>query len=126
MKIRDLLERFEAENPLALNDLDSLQRRTYRRVLNGEVNIDTAEGRELDTILDLIDIGLLDQDGEIATELDNTSDPTHRMAADDDLELDGIEFDDFSVSTGNDEYTGVSGDKLREPDSDDIDFLNLR
>lgn len=128
MKIRDLLERFEAENPLALNDLDSLQRRTYRRVLNGDVNIDTAEGRELDTILDLIDLGILNQDGEVTSELDSEFESTdgYRTSADDDLELDGIEFDDFATTDDRDDYSGVSGNRLREPDSDDIDFMNLR
>lgn len=119
-------------NRLSLNDLNSLQRRTYNRIANGEVNIDTADERELNVILDLIELGVLDHEGDIVADnaLDIRDDSYLRQPSDEfddhepdfDLEDDDLEYDSATLG----DVSGVPGDKLREPDNNDIDFTNLR
>ncbi len=116
MKIRDLLEAaFETNNVISPNEMNTLERRTYERIKNGKVNIDTADDREIEIILDLIDLGVLDQDGNIVhddsayTKLDNERERSF---------VDGTE-EEFDDSEFNLEYDDSD-------ENSDIDFTLFR
>lgn len=123
MKILDILnEDFNMDDSdvrtftapkMSLSDLNSLQLRTLERLRDGVVDMESASEKELDIILDLIDMGLVDADGNVTVSGEEASDEPDTnvtLGAEDDLNLDGLELDDF-----DDE-----GD-----DSEDITF-NLR
>lgn len=66
MKILNILsEDLAASHLTSQNTLNSLELRTLKRLDNGVVDVDTASERELDLILQLIDMGLVNADGEL-------------------------------------------------------------
>lgn len=113
MKIQELLirENFDFDDDvgdvtpfkapaISVADLNSLQLNTLNRLKDGRVSIDTASERELDVIMDLIDIGLVDADGNVtdsgeeASEKPDTNVDFDSSIDDSDVEFDDIEFDD--------------------------------
>ena len=77
MKILDLLIKenfgFESEpdvtgfsaGKISVSDLNSLQLRSLNRLKDGVVDIETASEKELDLIMELIELGLVDDDGKL-------------------------------------------------------------
>jgi hypothetical protein len=65
MKILDLLKENENKNKISVSDLNSLQLRTLSRLKNKTVDLEDAEEKELDIIMDLIDLGFVDRDGNV-------------------------------------------------------------
>ncbi len=77
MKILDLLikENFDFEigqdersfsaGKISVSDLNSLQLRTLKRLQDGSVDIENASDKELDLIMELIETGLVDDDGRL-------------------------------------------------------------
>ncbi len=77
MKILELLinEDFDFEvggegkgfvaNNISVSDLNSLQLRTLKRLQDGVVDIESASDKELDLIMELIELGLVDDDGKL-------------------------------------------------------------
>lgn len=61
---RDGGSSFSAGN-ISVSDLNSLQLRTLKRLQDGTVNIESASDKELDLIMELIEIGLVDDDGRL-------------------------------------------------------------
>lgn len=111
MRLKDLFERAYSIGDVRIspNELDTLQLRTYNRIEKGEVSLDTADEKELDIIFDLIDLGVLDQDGNVIGD-------TGEFASDD---ANGDEFS-FDIS---DEGDGDLEDILDIPDdNEDIEF----
>lgn len=94
---------------MSVSDLNSLQLRTLDRVKTGQVDIETASDKELDIIMDLIELGLIDDDGNI-TDAGNEAvedDSQYRIAPDSDIDT---EFND-----DHDEQ-----DRFRTADTDSI------
>lgn len=119
MKIRNLLEATFEKTRISPNQLNTLQLRTYNRIRHNEVDIDSADDRELEIILDLIDLGVLDYNGDIVSDVgdgddtfDTDADFTGDGSSDDEFARDGsdVEFDSY-VPDDDDEYS-----------NDDIDF----
>jgi hypothetical protein len=113
MKIRNLLEAaFETNIVISPNEMNTLERRTYERIKNGKVNIDTADDREIEIILDLIDLGVLDQDGNIVQDGNDMVSDFERELPDDNTEL---EFNDSEFDLDDD-----------SSENSDIDFTLFR
>lgn len=131
MKILDILltEDFDFEGDvdtakgftapaISVSDLNSLQLRTLKRVDSGLVDIESANEKELDIILDLIDLGLIDEEGNLtdagrqAIESDTaTSSNDNAMNSDKEREDQDIDGDDTSF---------VDDDEYDDDDQDDI------
>lgn len=94
---------------ISVSDLNSLQLRTLNRVKTGQVDIETASDKELDIIMDLIELGLIDDDGNV-TDAGNEAvedDSQYRISPDTDVDT---EF--------NDDYD--EQDRVRTADTDSI------
>lgn len=50
---------------MSVSDLNSLQIRTLKRLSSRAVDIETASDKEVDLIMELIELGLVDNDGEL-------------------------------------------------------------
>lgn len=95
---------------IAVSDLNSLQLRTLNRLKDGVVDIDSASDKELDVIMDLIDIGLVDTDGNVTDaglEAGETPDTNVKLTApsgqDDEDTIDaGDDFSDDIDDVGDD------------------------
>ncbi len=98
---------------ISVSDLNSLQLRTLNRLKDGVVDLDSASDKELEIIMDLIDLGLVDADGNVTdagTEASEKPDLNVQFGGKDEedeeeLDLSSIEDDDFE-----------------DYDNDDIDF----
>ena len=99
---------------ISVSDLNSLQLRTLNRLKDGVVDLDSASDKELEIIMDLIDLGLVDADG-------NVTDSGLEANADPDLNIKYNDADDEQIDVGD-----VDADEFDEfddvDDSDDIDF----
>lgn len=95
---------------ISVSDLDSLQLNTLHRLRDGRVTIDSANDRELDIIMDLIEIGLVDADGNITDsgqeagevpdinkEIEVPADDSEQVELPDDEYYDDNEDIDFSI-----------------------------
>lgn len=51
---------------ISFNDLNTLQVRTLTRIANGEVDVDSADEKEYDIMSDLVELGLLDAEYQLA------------------------------------------------------------
>lgn len=94
---------------ISVSDLNSLQLRTLNRVKTGQVDIETASDKELDIIMDLIELGLIDDDGNV-TDAGNEAvedDSQYRISPNTDVDT---EF--------NDDYD--EQDRIRTADTDSI------
>lgn len=102
-----------AQNTVAMADLNSLQRRTLSRLQSNQVTIEDASDKELDIIMSLIELGLVDDDGNViaahanndSTDINNNSSLDMNTTIDDDFsnlddKVDGVDDDiiDFSIS----------------------------
>lgn len=101
---------------ISVSDLNTLQLRTLNRLKNGVVDLDSASDKELEIIMDLIDLGLVDVDGNVTDATDVTDvtgtgtkasekpESNVQFGGEDDEELDlsSIEDDDFE-DYGNDD-----------------------
>jgi len=80
MKILDVLirENFDGSRvavpTMAVSDLNSLQLRTLGRLRDGVVDMESASDKEMDIIMDLIDLGLVDHDGNVTDAGNEASD----------------------------------------------------
>lgn len=111
MKLINLFEAMSSVSTVNIspNELDTLQLRTYNRIKDGKVSLDNADERELNIILDLIDLGVLDIDGNIVDIVDNES-PTSKedviqfdVGDDFDMNSDDFDFEDFDDSDDSDD-----------------------
>lgn len=50
---------------ISVSDLNSLQLRTLNRLRDGIIDMESASDKEMDIIIDLIEIGLVDADGNV-------------------------------------------------------------
>lgn len=109
MKILDILvkENFDFAEPraattvqqsplLSVSDLNSLQVRTLKRLRDGVIDMDTVSDKEFDIVMDLIDMGLVDSDGNVTVSGTDVSDkPVATRTAiggeDDELSVDGVD-----------------------------------
>lgn len=107
MKILNLLikENFEFDDSgkaftapaISVSELNSLQLRTLKRLRDGLVDLDSASDKELEIIMDLIEIGLVDVDGNVNGSGDEASEPadlSSKYRTSDTSELDNIAGDD--------------------------------
>lgn len=95
---------------ISVSDLNSLQLRTLNRLKDGVVDLDSASDKELEIIMDLIDLGLVDADGNVTdagTEAGEEPDLNVQFGGEDEEELD---------------LSGIEGDDFEDDDVDDIDF----
>lgn len=95
---------------ISVSDLNSLQLRTLNRLKDGVVDLDTASDKELEIIMDLIDLGLVDADGNVTdagTEAGEKPDLNVQFGGEDEEELD---------------LSGIEDDDFEDYDNDDIDF----
>lgn len=89
---------------ISLSDLNSMQLRTLQRLNNGEVDIDSANDKEAEIIVDLHDLGLLDDNYEISDagnqvlSNDTNSEDAFRVKPETDLEDELSDFD-FDLNT---------------------------
>lgn len=111
MRLKDLFEQTYSIGDVRIspNELDTLQLRTYNRIKGGEVDLDTADEKELDIIFDLIDLGVLDQDGNI---IDDASEFNDEVSS-----------DDFSFDVSDEDSEDLGDVELDfQDDNDDIEF----
>lgn len=124
MKIQNILAEDFGGAPAApatpsikFKDLNTLQVRTLQRMADGQVDVDSANENEYDIMADLVELGLLDQEYQLtkagqnavaiakkiggSAELLDARKKQQAMsnfdrtgAAPDDVEVDGVEFDD--------------------------------
>ena len=93
---------------ISVSDLNSLQLRTLNRLKDGVVDLDSASDKELEIIMDLIDLGLVDAEGNVTdagTEAGETPDTNVKYDGDDgeQIDVDGLDVDDFDdVDDNND------------------------
>lgn len=80
---------------ISVADLNTLQVRTLERLKNGEVTIDTASEKEFEIIQDLIELGVVDDDGNVVAQDSGEDESTYRTS--DTSEYDDIEGLDSSV-----------------------------
>ena len=88
---------------IAPSDLNSLQIRTINRLKNGQVDIETASNKELAVIYDLIDLGLVDSDGNVIDEPFKSEPEIGRIQPHDSIELptdDGTDDSDIDFTIG--------------------------
>ena len=107
MDIRNILN--EEFDSLSRSELTSLQLRTLNRLNDGTVDLDSASDREADLIMELIDLGLVDDNGQLtdagmaALSPEDTSSFRTSEVPDYDAEMGGDGFGDdeldFSVDT---------------------------
>lgn len=110
MKISNLLlkENFEFDDSgkvftapkISVSDLNSLQMRTLKRLHDGIVDLDSASDKESEIIMDLIELGLVDVDGNVnasGDELSQPADLNSKYHTSDTSEIDdnGSEDDDY-------------------------------
>ncbi len=98
---------------ISVSDLNSLQLRTLNRLKDGVVDLDTASDKELEIIMDLIDLGLVDADGNVTdagTEASEKPDLNVQFGGKD--EEDEEELD----------LSSIGDDDFEDYDNDDIDF----
>ena len=98
---------------ISVSDLNSLQLRTLNRLKDGVVDLDSASDKELEIIMDLIDLGLVDADGNVTdagTEASEKPDLNVQFGGKD--EEDEEELDPSSIED----------DDFEDYDNDDIDF----
>lgn len=98
---------------ISVSDLNSLQLRTLNRLKDGVVDLDSASDKELEIIMDLIDLGLVDADGNVTdagTEASEKPDLNVQFGGKD--EEDEEELD----------LSSIEDDHFEDYDNDDIDF----
>lgn len=98
---------------ISVSDLNSLQLRTLNRLKDGVVDLDSASDKELEIIMDLIDLGLVDADGNVT-----------------DAGIEASEKPDLNVQFGGKDQedeeeldlSSIEDDDFEDYDNDDIDF----
>lgn len=95
---------------ISVADLNSLQLNTLNRLKDGRVSIDSASEKELDIIMDLIDIGLVDADG-------NVTDSGEEAAEAPNLNVDVVDDEAVDFESSGEEISGIDFD-----DDDDLDI----
>ena len=92
---------------MSVSDLNSLQIRTLKRLSTGAVDIETASNKEVDLIMELIELGLVDNDGELT--------PSGQEA----IEVPSTNVDIAPAIAGDNEIDDVGGVPDFENDDDD-------
>ena len=131
MKILNLLlkENFEFDDSgkaftapkISVSELNSLQMRTLKRLRDGVVDLESASDKELDIIMDLIEIGLVDVDGNVNASGDEMSQPADldsKYRTSDTSELDNIAGDDEPYEEDDSPISTLG----RKDDEDEINY----
>ena len=131
MKILNLLkENFEFDDSgksfsapkLSVSDLNSLQMRTLKRLRDGVVDLESASNKELDIILDLIELRLVDVEGNVNASGDEMSQPADldsKYRTSDTSELDNVQGDDsYEEDDSQLLFTGSDGRTVSIKDND--------
>lgn len=121
MKILDVLVKevfdfndtksLNVNNAISISDLDSLQLRTLNRLNLHQVDLETASEKELNIILDLIDLGLVNDDGDLTDAGKKALEPAsinteYTDKTDNPETIDDIEDDDFDDDDNFDDQDG--------------------
>lgn len=133
MKILNLLikENFEFDDSgkafsapkISVSELDSLQMRTLKRLRDGVVDLESASDKELDIIMDLIELGLVDVDGNVNASGDEMSQPADldsRYRTSDTSELDNVQGDGDDPYEDEDSPLSTMGS--HKDDEDEINY----
>lgn len=125
MKIQELLitEKFDFDNDtdtttgtgfkapkISVADLNSLQINTLNRLKDGRVSIDSASEKELDVIMDLIDIGLVDAEGNVTDSGEEAADAPN-------LNVDVVDGKAVDFESSGEEISDIDFD-----DNEDLDI----
>lgn len=133
MKILNLLvkENFEFDGSgkaysapkISVSELDSLQMRTLKRLRDGVVDLESASDKELDIIMDLIELGLVDVDGNVNASGDEISQPADldsKYRTSDTSELDDVQGGDEDEPYEQDDPLSTMGS--HKDDEDEINY----
>lgn len=107
---------------ISVSDLNTLQLRTLNRLKNGVVDLDSASDKELEIIMDLIDLGLVDVDGNVTDDTDDTDDTDVT-----DTGTKASEKPESNVQFGGEDeeeldLSSIEDDDFEDYGNDDIDF----
>lgn len=102
---------------ISVSDLNSLQLRTLNRLRDGIIDMESASDKEMDIIIDLIEIGLVDADGNVTDAGQEAGEePTTnvKVPADGEEDISDIEDDSFDFEDDGDDISFDLGGNRQE------------